>query len=398
MLILVAEDTILLSQFFSGPALTTPDNTTQDYLPIKDGGAFEDSPLRRVGDTLVSSLTIQAPPASFKVGGNVTISDAGSGLGYSLESQGSSFEISGSLYSEADGTLTGLTITEYPTGAFAIPTQSSDMLIQSFEDYIWTAEIDPVVPQDVFRVYRVNVRGAPGPQAPVRIRLYIEDPTLNPNADPFYDNVDTDEPGWLAGEAGFVISDTGDSVLDFKTGQRLRVGVTFWIRYTVPPGEQFTIRGDNVITPVFNGFVPYQESVVMPGYERELFPLEFRELTSLPVQFTNQDYDANPVLKLDEDFEILAGKYVLTVSFSAGGLTTNRSCTVGVFVDDVLEFTEYEKESKDIFDNNYPSKTFEHTFTEGVHNVKVRFGRRGGGGGSFVFLRDVVVVLRRVDK
>lgn len=374
------------------------DEVDQDYIPIKDGDIFINSPLRKEGNTLVSSLSIQAPPASFKIGGNVTLSDTGSSVGYSLTAQGSTFEISGSLYSEAAGTLSGLNITEYPSGAISIPSQPSDALTLQFNDYTWQARIEDTNPQDLFRVYRVAVRGDIGAQAPVRIRLYIEDPALNPGAVPFYDNVSANEPEWLAGNAGFIISPTGESVLDFGEGQRIRVGLSFWIRYTVPDGHFFTIKGDNVVTPVFSGFVPYQESTIMAGYEREVFPLEFRELLSLSAQFTNQDYDLNPVLKMDEDFTILSGDYVITVSFSAGGLTTNRSCTVGVFVDDVLEFDEYEKESKDSSDNHYPSKTFVHTFTEGLHNIKVRFGRRGGDGASFVFLRDVVVVLRRVNR
>jgi hypothetical protein len=262
-------------------------NVTQDYIPIKDNGALADSPLRMEDGILKSSVSIQSPPASFKVGGNVTISDGGSVVGYSLGAQGSTYELAGSLYDENSGTVVGLAVSDYlQTGAVDLPTQSVDTDTQSFEQLIWQAQIftkaqDPVfgVEEDIFRVYRVVVRGDVGPQAPVRVRLYIADPVQSPGLTPFFDNVDAREPEWLAGEFGFDLATTGESILEFKTAQRLRAGFPFFIEYSVPPGQQFTIKGDAIADIGFGPtFVPYQVSTVLPGYEEDVAPPRTREV------------------------------------------------------------------------------------------------------------------------
>jgi hypothetical protein len=264
------------------------DNVTNTYIPIKAGDELANSPLRLEDGVLISSVTIQSPPASFSIGTNATLHDIGSGVGYTLNTQGSTFEIPGSLYSEADGQIVGLAVSDYlQTGAVDIPTQSSDVVTNSYEDYTWEAQIftkaqDPTfgVDEDLFRVYRVTIRGDTGPQAPVRVRIYIQDPSVQLDAIPFYDNVASREPEWLAGEFGFVVSETGDSILEFKQGQRLRAGFKFYIRYSVPPGEQFTIKGDNVDIGFGVVFVPYQISRVLPGYEEDVSPPRERATVS----------------------------------------------------------------------------------------------------------------------
>jgi hypothetical protein len=373
---------------------------TPNQIPMASpqGSTLVDSPLRYDPDLdiVVSSRSIQTPPASILVGDNVRVTDSGSGVGYKLEATGSTFEISGSLYSEAAGTINGLNLTEYDGPAFPIPTQALDNETLVAEKYTWKAEILGV-PWDLLRVYRVFVRGAPGPQAPIRLRIYIADPDLNPDAVPIYDNVSANVPGWLKGEAGFLLTDGADTTIDFKQGQRLRSNVPFWIQYCAPPGQQFSVAGATVDIGFGLVFVPYQVSVVMGGYERDLFPLEFRHVQSMPLSQTNQEYDVAPVVKLNASIDVLAGTYEVIFSATAGAMSTNRSVIVGLFIDDVLQYIEYSKESKNITDRGYPSKTHTLPLTQGTHNVKVKFGRRGGGGGSVVELRDVSVTFKRID-
>jgi hypothetical protein len=214
-----------------------------------------------------------------------------------------------------------------------------------------------------------------------------------------FDNIN-DVPGWEAGttDEGFLLQDGVEETIEFLTGQKLRAGFPFFIRYSGAGGGDFSVKGSTVDIGFGATFVPYQISTIMAGYEREVFPLEFRELTSSALTLTNNDYDLTPVTKLDDDVDILAGDYVVTLSFSAGMTSTNRRVVVGLFIGDALVFDEYQQESKDIFDNPYPSKTFKHTFTQGVHNFKVKFGKRGGGGAAFASISDVAVVMRRVSR
>ena len=257
-------------------------NPTNDYIPINNNGQFADSPLRVENGVLISSLTFQAPPESLLVGDNVKLTDGGSGLGLSLQSQNSTQEIPSSIYREESGTVVGLGVSDYiQTGAQDAPTQISDVVTNSYEKYVWEAQIFSTDQQppplgvefDIFRVLRVNLRGDVGPQAPIRLRLYFVDPVANPGVLPFYDNVSAAlETEWLAGNAGFLLNETGETIIEFGQGQRLRVGVKFWIEYSVPSGQQFTVKGDNVDIGFGTVFVPYQISTVLAGYEIDVAP------------------------------------------------------------------------------------------------------------------------------
>ncbi len=322
-------------------------NPTTEYLPINNGGEFSDSPIRLEGGVLVSSVTIQTPPASVLIGSNVRVTDSGSGVGYSLESTGSTYEIAGSLYDEAIGTEVGLAVTDYTAAAFQIPTQNSDAITNSYENYTWEAQIfskeqDPIngADEDLFRIYRVSIRGGAGPQAPVRLRIYFEDPDLNPNADPFYDNVDTSgEPAWLEGNAGFVLQDGVDTIIEFKQGQRLRVGLKFWIQYSVPSGEQFTVKGDNVDIGFGTVFVPYQISTIMPGYEIDVAPPRDRAtlqtigntwttiITHPVATDTTENVTFNTYGVQDGGSGIMSAELVATV-INASGVTTEIGDTI----------------------------------------------------------------------
>ena len=79
--------------------------------------------------------------------------------------------------------------------------------------------------------------------------------------------------------------------------------------------------------------------------------------------------------------------------FEANASAINRSVVVGLFIDDVLIDSEYSMENKDITNNPYPMKIFRHDFEVGYHNFKVKFGRSGGGGGSFVTLKAVRIII-----
>ena len=317
------------------------DNVTQDYMPIKDGGELVDSPLRLENGVLISSVTIQTPPASVLIGSNVRVTDGGSGLGYFLEATNSTFEVAGSLYKEDQGTVVGLAVTDYPsTGAFDIPTQSSAAVTNSYEDYIWEAQIftkaqDPIngVDEDLFRIYRVVVKGGAGPQAPVRLRIYFEDPDLNPSAMPFFDNMASREPLWESGNAGFILQDGVDTTIEFNQGQRLRTGLKFWIRYTVPTGEQFSVKGDNVDIGFGVVFVPYQVSTVMPGYEIDIAPPRERGTVTVngtawttlidhPIALdSTENVTFNAYGEQELSTDLLSGELVATVSNASGVAT-----------------------------------------------------------------------------
>lgn len=260
-----------VSEFTPFDSLTI--NPTVNFIPLNDSGNLGDSPLRYDSgqDIVISSKSIQTPAASVKIGSNATLSDSGSGIGYSLGATGSTFELSGSQYSAASGTLSGLTITEYPSAAIDINTQVDDSESLTIDYYQWKAEITGI-PEDLFRVYAVTLRGAAGAQAPVRLRIFIEDPMLNPSAVPIYNNVDESE--WENGNAGFMLVDGMDTFVDFEQGQRLRSNSPFWIVHDVPAGEQFSIKGATVDIGFGAVFVPYQVSNVMAGNELQALPTD----------------------------------------------------------------------------------------------------------------------------
>jgi len=123
---------------------------------------------------------------------------------------------------------------------------------------------------------------------------------------------------------------------------------------------------------------------------------DYHQLESLGASSTNIDYDVAPSVKLDEDVTLEAGDYEITTSFTPSVSATNRSAVVALLVDGVLAYPEYGKEAKDPSDTPWPSKTYKRSFTAGLHNFVIQFGRRGGGGASLVTLQDVRINIKRV--
>lgn len=241
-------------------------NPTSGLTPINKNGKFVDSPIRldTEKDILISSKTIQTPSASLLIGDNVKLTDSGSGVGYTLSANDKTFEISGSEYDATTGSLSALTVVDYPSGAFDLSLQLlvDESLTTNYHQ--WQAAVTGSG-FDLLRVFTVNLKGAAGSQAPVRLRLFHEDPLLNPSAIPFFDNVDKFE--WENGREGLDLVDSTTTIVDFGQGQRLREGDPFFIVYDVPDGEQFSILGSTVDIGFGATFVPYQVSSVMGGNE-----------------------------------------------------------------------------------------------------------------------------------
>ena len=247
-----------------GPQGIVSTNPTADFMPINAGIDFVDSPLRLENGILISSVTVQSPSASLRIGPNLQLSDSGSGLGYTLRSTGSVFELSAAEYDEISGSTSELVRTFYADGAFDATTQGDDSETLTANYHQWEASILGLPANvDLLRVFTVTLRGAAGPQAPVRLRIFSEDPLLNINAIPFYTNVDDVE--WQNGNEGFILVDGLETVIDFEEGQRLEVNTSFWIVYDVPVGEQFSVAGATVDIGFGLVFIPYQVSNVMAG-------------------------------------------------------------------------------------------------------------------------------------
>ena len=114
---------------------------------------------------------------------------------------------------------------------------------------------------------------------------------------------------------------------------------------------------------------------------------------------TNAPYDPiTGALAVDEDFDVpIAGEFLLFLSFTGSAASNNRSLVVGWFLDDVLIVDEYTKEPKDPTDLNWPSKQIRvPALSAGTHNLKVRFGKAGGAGGSLVQVEEIRFYATRV--
>ena len=114
---------------------------------------------------------------------------------------------------------------------------------------------------------------------------------------------------------------------------------------------------------------------------------------SLSKSETNASFDTNPETKLNRTAGLVSGEYEITVSFSATA-RTNRRVSAALYINDVLHEDVFDKESKDNNDNMWISKTFVMFLPTANHNFKVKFGRRGGGGGQEVSLANLRVIIK----
>jgi hypothetical protein len=143
------------------------------------------------------------------------------------------------------------------------------------------------------------------------------------------------------------------------------------------------ITGTGIIHGVING-IPYGE-----------WWHDYKHVESLASETTLNEYDVSPVTKMDEDVTLQGGLYEVEVSFEAGIDATNRQCVVGWFINDVLVDAAFVKESKDINDNLYLSKSIPLTLPIGTNNVKVKYGKRGGGGIAEAHIAYVRAIFNR---
>lgn len=109
----------------------------------------------------------------------------------------------------------------------------------------------------------------------------------------------------------------------------------------------------------------------------------------LPFVETNADYDSAPETALTSVFSVGYTKAVLEVGFEPMSDARNRSVVVGVFMDGNLMDTEFSMEPKDVNNNGYPFKKLSLDLAPGPHTLEVKYGRRGGGGGSFVRIKNI---------
>jgi len=117
-----------------------------------------------------------------------------------------------------------------------------------------------------------------------------------------------------------------------------------------------------------------------------------QSVNSLAPSSTNADFDAAPVTKVDQNLTISAGTHKVQFSFEPSASVMNRSVVVALFIDDVLIDNEFQIQPNNTTDQPYPCKIFEHVFSGGTHNFKVKFGKRGGAGANFVTLENVRII------
>ena len=119
-------------------------------------------------------------------------------------------------------------------------------------------------------------------------------------------------------------------------------------------------------------------------------------ISSLDNAQTNNDYDSSPQTKLSAmaSFGYSAAK--VSFSFEAKSSSTNRSVVVGLFVNGNLIDDEFETEMKDFRNNPYPCKIFPLSLSPGNNLFEVKFGKRNGGGGNPVSLKNVRIIVEPI--
>jgi hypothetical protein len=122
---------------------------------------------------------------------------------------------------------------------------------------------------------------------------------------------------------------------------------------------------------------------------------DYEYVESLALESTVNDYDIDPVTKMDDDIILQGGLYEATTCFDVCTSVTNRQAVVGWFINDVLIDTELVKESKDPTDMLYAAKILPINLPAGTNNVKVKYGTRGGGGVAEACLSNVRVIFNR---
>ena len=125
--------------------------------------------------------------------------------------------------------------------------------------------------------------------------------------------------------------------------------------------------------------------------------LQSKAIEELSPTTTSQNYELNPLTKLNESVNIVSGSYLVHICFQAISSVRNRSVVVGIFINDVLVDTEFRMEPKDIIDNPYPMKIIPMTFESGYHDFRIDFGKAGGSGAGVVVLSHVRILILPVN-
>lgn len=122
---------------------------------------------------------------------------------------------------------------------------------------------------------------------------------------------------------------------------------------------------------------------------------DFQVIESLNTVLTNSNFATAPVTKFDQQLDLAGGTYQIVLSLEGAGSATNRSLDLqleinGSPVDDI-----YSQEPKDTDDMFYITKVLTQSFTTGLHDFELLFGRSGGGGGSSVTVQNARLIVER---
>lgn len=126
-----------------------------------------------------------------------------------------------------------------------------------------------------------------------------------------------------------------------------------------------------------------------------LLQIHPKEIQSLALASTTNDFDANPFVKFDVTINMEAGTYLLLAAFEPSIDATNRRFVAALFVDNVQLGNEYEFEPKDLNEKPDPTKFGSGTFTKGDHDFRLDFGVRGGAGGATASIENFRMFLFR---
>ena len=135
----------------------------------------------------------------------------------------------------------------------------------------------------------------------------------------------------------------------------------------------------------------------LPGLNRAATDLPtVKIIGSLTEAFTTSDFDTAPETKVSDTFNCAAGLYKVTISFEGGSTSNSRSICAQLIVDGTPVDNEHEQEPQDDDNQLYITKVTTLFLSAGPHDASFIYGRRGGGGGDPVFVRNVRIFFERV--
>ena len=120
-------------------------------------------------------------------------------------------------------------------------------------------------------------------------------------------------------------------------------------------------------------------------------------IESLAEASTQNDIDGAPVTKFEQAVDLKGGEYEILLHMENQVTATNRAVAAELFIDGAQFQGRFSRETKDVRDYIWSSKTGKITLSQGQHVFRLDFGRDyGTTGGAFARLRNVTLRIRSV--